>query len=59
MSESRPSSENAPPAEVLKERVEKLDEETNLGAGNAEPDPATAENPPSEIKSGDAKREQT
>lgn len=30
---------------------------TNLGAGDKESDPATAENPPEEIKSGDEKRE--
>jgi len=59
MSESQPSSESAPSAEELKERVGKLDEQTNLGAGNAEPDPVTAENPPSDISAGDEKREQT
>lgn len=32
-------------------------ENKNLGAGNNEPDPATAETPPNEIKAGDAKRE--
>jgi hypothetical protein len=31
---------------------------TNSGAGNEEPDPATAENPPVDIKAGDEKREQ-
>jgi len=59
MSESQPSSENAPSAEELKARVDKLDEQTDLGAGNQEPDPATAESPPSEIKAGDEVREQT
>ncbi|HEY3896808.1 MAG TPA: hypothetical protein VGL88_15765 [Pseudonocardiaceae bacterium] len=32
-------------------------EEKNLGAGNTEPDPATAANPPNEVKAGDKKRE--
>ena len=59
MSESQPSSENAPSAEELKGRVDQLDEQTDLGAGNAEPDPATAENPPSDISAGDKKRTQT
>jgi hypothetical protein len=34
-----------------------MSEQTNLGAGDQEPDPATAENPPSDIKAGDQKRE--
>jgi hypothetical protein len=33
-----------------------MSEGTNLGAGNEEPDPATAENPPEQTKAGDAKR---
>ena len=54
---SQPSSESAPPsAEVEKERVADLQEETNLGAGNQEPDPATASDPPSDLKAGDAAR---
>lgn len=36
-----------------------MSEQTNLGAGNLEPDPATAENPPSDIKAGDKARDQT
>jgi len=57
MSKTQPSSEDAPPsAEVEKERVGKLQEQTNLGAGNQEPDPATAENPPSDIRAGDKER---
>lgn len=59
MSENRPSSEAAPSAEELKDRVDDLGEEENLGAGNVEPDPVTAENPPSDISAGDKKREQT
>lgn len=37
---------NAPSAEELKQRFEKIGEESNLGAGENEPDPATAETPP-------------
>jgi hypothetical protein len=59
MSENRPSSENAPSPEVLKERVDELDEKEDLGAGNVEPDPVTAESPPSDISAGDKKRAQT
>ncbi|MGH4010740.1 MAG: hypothetical protein ACRDTH_21710 [Pseudonocardiaceae bacterium] len=58
MSEN-PSSGNAPSADELKDRVENLGEQTNLGAGNKEPDPATVEDPPGTVKSGDKKREQT
>jgi hypothetical protein len=32
-------------------------EQTNLGAGNNEPDPATAETPSNEARAGDEKRE--
>ena len=40
------------------ERIEmSQDETTNLGAGNEEPDPATAQNPPKDVKAGDKKRE--
>lgn len=57
MSESQASSESAPPsAEVEKERVDRLHEQTNLGAGNREPDPATSENPPSDLSAGDEVR---
>lgn len=57
MPESKPSSETAPPsAETEKDRVAKLGEETNLGAGNEEPDPATAEDPPRRGGEGDEKR---
>ena len=60
MPQDRPSSETAPPsAEVERERVDKLGAETDLGAGNAEPDPATAENPPSDVRAGDEERTQT
>jgi len=55
----KPSSENAPSADELKDRVETLDEQQNLGAGDEEPDPATAENPPSDIRAGDKERHQT
>jgi hypothetical protein len=50
---------NAPSAEELKERFEKIGEESNLGAGDKEPDPASAEAPPADIKAGDQKRTQT
>jgi hypothetical protein len=41
------------------ESVDKPHDQTDSGAGNQEPDPATAENPPSDIQAGDAKRGQT
>ncbi|MCU1612325.1 MAG: hypothetical protein JWM45_4241 [Pseudonocardiales bacterium] len=50
---------NAPSAEELKERFNKVGEESNLGAGENEPDPATAEQPPRDISAGDEKRVQT
>jgi hypothetical protein len=34
-----------------------MSEETNLGAGNEEPDPATGETPPESTGAGDAKRD--
>lgn len=49
---------NAPSADELKQRFEKIGTESNLGAGEKEPDPATADSPPSDIKAGDQKREQ-
>jgi len=57
MSES-PSSGAAPSAEELKERVETQAEGQDLGAGEEEPDPATAEQPPQEVRAGDEKRTQ-
>lgn len=57
MSEPRTPAEGAPSAESVKEHVKKTDQEKNLGAGNQEPDPATAENPPRDIKAGDEKRD--
>ncbi len=59
MSERRPSSEDAPSAEELKDRVDTIGAETDLGAGNQEPDPATAETPPNEVRAGDKARTQT
>jgi hypothetical protein len=59
MSESQPSSGNAPSAEELKARVDEVGKQANLGSGNQEPDPATAESPPSEIKAGDKERSQS
>ena len=32
-------------------------EGTDSGAGNQEPDPATAENPPTDLKAGDKERD--
>jgi len=55
----KPSSAAAPSADELKARLEQVDEQANLGAGEEEPDPATAENPPSEGGAGDKKRTQT
>lgn len=57
MSEPHTPREGAPPADEVKEHVKQFGESTNLGAGNEEPDPATAENPPDEIRAGDKKRE--
>lgn len=59
MTEDQPSSGNAPTAEEFKDRVDNIGEQSNLGAGDQEPDPATAENPPSDIEAGDQKRTQT
>jgi hypothetical protein len=57
VSQRQPSSETAPPsAEEERKRVSALQEQTNLGAGNQEPDPATAKNPPSDTKAGDKAR---
>jgi hypothetical protein len=49
----------APSAEELKERFDELGDKSNLGAGEQETDPVTAENPPSDIRAGDEKRVQT
>ncbi|MDQ3899717.1 MAG: hypothetical protein M3319_04465 [Actinomycetota bacterium] len=49
----------APSAEELKDRFEEIGEKSNLGAGENEADPVTAENPPNEIQAGDEKRVQT
>ncbi|MFY9809632.1 MAG: hypothetical protein WCC38_08325 [Pseudonocardiaceae bacterium] len=50
---------NAPSAEELKERMDKLGAQEDSGAGQSEPDPASAENPPNEVRAGDQKRTQT
>lgn len=57
--EDQPSSGNAPSAEEFKDRVDTIGDQTDLGSSNQDPDPATAENPPSDIDAGDAKRTQT
>lgn len=56
MTEDQPSSGNAPSAGEFKDRVDTIGDQTDLGSSNQEPDPATAENPPSEIDAGDDKR---
>ena len=55
----KPSSGGSPSADELKARLGQLDEQADLGAGNKEPDPATAENPPGEVGAGAKKRTQT
>lgn len=52
MSEDQPSS-----PEAMAERVATGGEQTNLGVGEEEPDPATAENPPTEPRKGNEKRD--
>ena len=59
MSEPKTPAEGAPPAEAVKKHVDQTGQEKNLGAGDQEPDPATAADPPSDIGAGDKKREQT
>jgi hypothetical protein len=49
----------APSAEELKDRFDEIGDKSNLGQGDQEPDPATGETPPSDIKPGDEKRVQT
>ncbi len=57
MSEPHTPPGGAPPADAVQEHVKKFGEEANLGAGNQEPDPATAANPPDELRAGDKKRD--
>jgi hypothetical protein len=57
--EHQSSAGTAPSAEEFKERLEKIGDQSNLGAGENEPDPATAQNPPSDLEAGDQKRTQT
>lgn len=59
MSESRTPAGGAAAAEAMKKRLEEIEKEKSLGAGNQEADPATAANPPSDVQAGDEKREQT
>jgi hypothetical protein len=56
MSEPHTPPGGAPPADAVKEHVKKTGDDTDLGAGNKEPDPATAENPPGDYEAGDEKR---
>jgi len=65
MSQSQPepgehqsSAGKAPSAEELKDRVDTIGEQSNLGGGDDQPDPATAENPPTDAEYGDEKRHQ-
>ena len=53
----QPSAEETPSADTVKERVDKLGSEMNLGSGDQEPDPATAENPPRDLQEGDSERD--
>ncbi|MGH3913043.1 MAG: hypothetical protein ACRDTC_06490 [Pseudonocardiaceae bacterium] len=57
MSEPQTPPAGAPSAGDVQEHVQERQEDLNLGAGNEEPDPATAENPPSDLQAGDSKRE--
>lgn len=57
MSEPRTPAEGAPPADEVSEHVEQTGKQANLGVGNKEPDPATAENPPSDTHAGAEKRD--
>ncbi len=59
MSEPHTPAEGAPPADAVEEHVKQLGKETNLGTANAEPDPATAEDPPSDLRAGDEKRQKS
>jgi len=56
MSEPHTPTAGAPSADEVQEHVKQAGEGTNLGAGNEEPDPATAENPPGDLAKGDQKR---
>ncbi len=57
--QSSAPSGKAPSAEEFKDRVDNIGEESNLGAGESEADPVTAESPPQDIGAGDEKRVQT
>jgi hypothetical protein len=59
MSQDKSAADYAPSAEEEKERIAEIGKQTNLGAGNQEPDPATAQTPPSDVRAGDKEREQT
>lgn len=57
MSEPHTPPGGAPSAEEVQDSVQRSQEDLNLGAGNEEPDPATAEDPPADLRAGDAKRD--
>lgn len=52
------NSPSEPSADEIKRRMEQLGEEEDRGAGNEDPDPATAENPPTDRSEGDRTRDQ-
>ncbi|MGQ0779408.1 MAG: hypothetical protein ACT4NY_34165 [Pseudonocardiales bacterium] len=56
MSEIETPPGGAPSAEDVQEHVDERQEELKLGAGDQESDPATAEDPPADLKAGDDKR---
>lgn len=59
MSETQPSTGNAPSADELKRRLDEMGEQANLGSGEDEPDPATSETPPKDRQEGSKERNQT
>lgn len=52
------NSPSEPSADEIKKRMEDLGEQENQGAGNEDPDPATAENPPTDRSEGENVRDQ-
>ena len=59
MSESyTPAEGTSSSAEEIKENVQQEHQPTNLGVGDEEPDPATAENPPKDHRAGAQERGQ-
>lgn len=56
MTEPRTPAGGAPPAGTVQDHVKQTGEDKNLGTSNEEPDPATADNPPSDLRKGDEER---